>query len=160
MNFPLRPFSSNLTTPVTIAKRVSSLPRPTLLPGLNFGPRWRTRISPPLTSCPPKRFTPKRCALESRPLRELPTPFLCAMTLHLDLRDTDRGHDLPVPAVPAIILPPLELDDEDLGALLLDDHLAGDLRRLERLRLHRDLAVLVHQEHLLELDRLTLGLAE
>lgn len=29
--------------------------------------------------CPPKRFTPRRCALLSRPLRELPPAFLCAM---------------------------------------------------------------------------------
>src|SRR5499426_4738814 len=115
---------------------------------------------PAVTNCPPKRFTPSIWGLESRPLRELPTPFLCAMTLHLDLGDADRGHHLPVPAVPAIVLPPLELDDEDLGALLLDDHLAGDLGRLERLGLHRDLTVLVHQEHLLELDRLALTLAE
>jgi hypothetical protein len=31
---------------------------PTLTPGLNFVPRWRTRIDPPLTSWPPNRFTP------------------------------------------------------------------------------------------------------
>src|SRR5471030_2462836 len=35
---------------------------------------------PPGTSCPPKAFTPSRCALESRPFLELPKPFLCAMT--------------------------------------------------------------------------------
>src|SRR5205085_7485049 len=37
------------------------------------------RISPPSTAWPPKRFTPSRWAFESRPLRELPTPFLCAI---------------------------------------------------------------------------------
>src|ERR1700753_3170765 len=35
---------------------------------------------PPGTSCPPKAFTPSRCALESRPFLELPKPFLCAIT--------------------------------------------------------------------------------
>src|SRR5262245_44472447 len=79
MNFPLRPFSSNLTTPVTSAKSVSSEPRPTPEPGLNFVPRCRTRISPPRTLWPPNRLTPNRWAFESRPLRELPTPFLCAI---------------------------------------------------------------------------------
>jgi hypothetical protein len=28
---------------------------------------------------PSNRFTPSRCELLSRPLRELPCPFLCAM---------------------------------------------------------------------------------
>ncbi len=42
-------------------------------------PRWRTRISPALTTWPPNRLTPSRWALESRPLRELEAPFLCAM---------------------------------------------------------------------------------
>jgi hypothetical protein len=31
---------------------------------------------------PSKRFTPSRCELLSRPLRELPCPFLCAMRTH------------------------------------------------------------------------------
>ena len=39
-------------------------------------PRWRTRIDPPVTMLPSKRLTPRRCELLSRPLRELPCPFL------------------------------------------------------------------------------------
>src|SRR6476646_135456 len=66
--------------PVTLAKSVSSLPRPTLAPGLMRVPRWRTMMVPPGTSWPPKAFTPRRCALESRPFLELPKPFLCAIT--------------------------------------------------------------------------------
>src|SRR5579859_7900356 len=66
--------------PVTLAKSVSSLPRPTFAPGLMRVPRWRTMMVPPGTSCPPKAFTPRRCALESRPFLELPKPFLCAIT--------------------------------------------------------------------------------
>src|SRR5450756_1332018 len=38
---------------------------------------------PPLTCSPPKRFTPRRWALLSRPLRELPPPFLCAIAYPL-----------------------------------------------------------------------------
>src|ERR1700682_5930154 len=33
---------------------------------------------PGMTSSPPKRLTPRRCALESRPLRVEPAPFLDA----------------------------------------------------------------------------------
>src|SRR5205814_6120465 len=56
------------------------LPRPTFAPGLMRVPRWRTMMVPPGTSCPPNAFTPRRCALESRPFLELPKPFLCAIT--------------------------------------------------------------------------------
>src|SRR5437868_6790859 len=69
----------NSTAPDSLANNVSSPPRPTLTPGWNLVPRWRTMISPALTTWPPNRFTPSRCALESRPLRELEAPFLCAM---------------------------------------------------------------------------------
>src|SRR5690606_30181294 len=70
----------NSTAPAERANRVSSPPRPTPTPGWNLVPRWRTRISPALTSWPPKRLTPRRCALESRPLRVLDAPFLLAMS--------------------------------------------------------------------------------
>src|SRR5262249_48278285 len=76
----MRPRSRNSTTPVIFANSVSSLPQPTLLPGLRRVPRCRTRMDPPGTSCPPKTFTPSRCALESRPFLELPSPFLCAIS--------------------------------------------------------------------------------
>src|SRR5690625_5874259 len=67
------------TAPAVSANRVSSLPRPTLLPGWILVPRWRIRISPALTTCPPKRLTPRNCAFESRPLRVELAPFLVAM---------------------------------------------------------------------------------
>ena len=62
------------------AKIVSSLPIPTPSPGLKRVPRWRTMISPPVTVWPAKIFTPRRLALESRPLRLEPRPFLCAIS--------------------------------------------------------------------------------
>src|SRR5437764_7921656 len=52
---------------------------PTPSPGLKRVPRWRTMISPPVTVWPAKTFTPSRLALESRPLRDDPRPFLCAI---------------------------------------------------------------------------------
>src|SRR5947208_2296076 len=52
---------------------------PTPSPGLKRVPRWRTMISPPVTAWPANTLTPRRLALESRPLREEPRPFLCAI---------------------------------------------------------------------------------
>src|SRR6185312_15807938 len=85
----LRPRDSpNCTFPSTSAKSVSSPPRPTFAPGWNLVPRCRTRISPAWTDWPPKRLTPSRCAFESRPLRELDAPFLCAIGSLPRLLDT------------------------------------------------------------------------
>src|SRR5882757_8654610 len=52
---------------------------PTLRPGQNLVPRWRTRILPASTASPPYFLTPRRRPSESRPLREEPPDFLCAM---------------------------------------------------------------------------------
>src|SRR5438552_1824757 len=131
------PRRSKRTYPSDFANRVWSTPTPTLAPGLNRVPRWRTRMLPAVTNWPPKRLTPSICGLESRPFLELPTPFLWAMTSDLDLRDAHRGQRLPVPAVPSIILPALELDHQDLRALPLGQHLGGDPRPGQRLRLQR-----------------------
>src|ERR1017187_6852535 len=121
-NLPRRPRSLNSTTPVTLANSVSSLPNPTFSPGLIGVPRCRTMIDPPGTSCPPKRFTPRRCALESRPFLELPKPFLCAMELAHDVADAHFGVILPVPLGPLILLLSLELENQDLlGAIVIFD---------------------------------------
>src|SRR5215813_7958442 len=56
---------------------------PTLAPAWKVVPRWRTRMLPAGTTWPPKRFTPRRWPGESRPLRELPPAFLCAIALLL-----------------------------------------------------------------------------
>src|SRR4051812_529605 len=56
-------------------------------PGRNRVPRWRTMIIPALTSWPSKILTPSIFGFESRPLREEPRPFLCAiLVLRLLLR--------------------------------------------------------------------------
>src|SRR5882724_569226 len=130
----------NSTLPAASAKRVSSPPRPTLTPGWKWVPRWRTMISPALTSWPPKRLTPRRWELESRPLRVDEAPFLCAMrrlllllgggvdTRHLDLRQL-LTVTLPL-AVASLVL---VLQDDDLRGLHLDDDLGGDGDTRERL---------------------------
>ena len=48
-------------------------------PGRNRVPRWRTMIMPALTSWPAKIFTPRYFGFESRPFRDEPRPFLCAI---------------------------------------------------------------------------------
>src|SRR5579884_692997 len=93
-------------------------------------PRCRTRIEPPLTSSPPKRFTPRRCALESRPFLELPKPFLCAMTcLCDDFAHPHRGVVLAVADGALVLLLAFELEDDHFVApAVLDDgalHLRG-----------------------------------
>src|SRR6185369_17484867 len=72
---------SNFTIPVTRAKRVWSLPRPTLKPGKNLVPRWRTMMAPALTVSPPYAFTPRYCGLLSRPFLDDPPPLFVAMTV-------------------------------------------------------------------------------
>src|SRR5690606_9002930 len=73
------PLIANSTVPSTSANRVWSRPRPTPGPGWNWVPRWRTMMLPASMAWPPYIFTPRYFGLESRPLREEPTPFLCAM---------------------------------------------------------------------------------
>src|SRR3954466_3268569 len=95
----LRPrLMPNSTEPAALANRVSSPPRPTFTPGWKWVPRWRTMISPALTTWPPNRFTPRRCALESRPLRVELAPFLCAIAVlpSADRGDADAGELLAV----------------------------------------------------------------
>ena len=72
-------FSENSIFPAISEKSVKSLPMPTFMPGRNLVPFWRTMISPALTTCPPKRLTPRRLALESRPFLLEPPAFLCAI---------------------------------------------------------------------------------
>src|SRR5690349_8848602 len=70
----IEPLTANDTWPSTRANKVWSLPTPTLVPGWNLVPRWRTMIEPALMSSPPKAFTPSIFGLESRPLRVEPPP--------------------------------------------------------------------------------------
>src|SRR5262245_28028782 len=107
---------------------------------------------PPVTNWPPNRLTPSICGFESRPLRELPTPFLCAMLSDLDLRDTHARGRLPVAAVPPIVFPALELHDAYLAPAPLRHHFAGHARLREPVTARDQLAVLVDEQHRGELD--------
>src|SRR4051794_39428412 len=113
----------NSTVPGRAAKIVSSLPMPTPSPGLKRVPRWRTMISPPVTAWPAKTFTPRNWGFESRPLREDPRPFLCAIS---DLRDLDAGQLLAVAGALAVAPLGLELENAQLLAAQVLDNLGAD----------------------------------
>src|SRR5208283_5813859 len=55
-------------------------------------PRWRMMMLPPTTDSPPNFFTPRRRPSESRPLREEPPAFLCAIVLLRPFHPTPRAH--------------------------------------------------------------------
>src|SRR5258706_406147 len=52
---------------------------PTLAPACHLVPRWRAMMLPGTTTSPPNCFSPRRRPAESRPLREDPPAFLCAI---------------------------------------------------------------------------------
>src|SRR3984893_11900077 len=87
----------NATFPSIKAYNVRSVPIPTFAPGCQVVPRWRTMMLPPMTASPPNFFTPRRRPLESRPLRDEPPAFLCAIDLAPNLTqkacpDADPHH--------------------------------------------------------------------
>src|SRR3954452_8750107 len=93
-------------------------------PALKREPRWRTMISPPETVCPANTFTPRRLALESRPLRLEPSPFLCAIgSLAPEVGDADAGEPLPMAGAPLVPALGLELEHAQLRTALVADDL-------------------------------------
>src|SRR6266404_2559102 len=108
---------------------------PTRSPGWNLVPRCRTMMLPGMTISPPNFLTPSRRPALSRPLREEPPAFLCAIlnlllrrlrrhfgrppapssaagarrALSVDLIDPQHGLELAVAVFAAVILPPLFL---------------------------------------------------
>src|SRR5829696_4235339 len=120
---------------------------PTFWPTQNCVPRWRTTIVPERTNCPSERLTPSRFDSLSRPLRELPTPFLWAMTLSfevlalvaesgVDRRDRHPRQRLAMAGATPVPLLRLVLEDDDFrtAILLLDlclDGCPGQQRRAD-----------------------------
>src|SRR4051795_986319 len=111
---------------------------PTPLPGLKRVPRWRTMISPPVTFWPANTFTPRRLALESRPLREAPGPFLWALGLAPPPGDPDPGELLAMAGAPPVAALRLELHHTELRPALVPDHLGPDRAAVGELVAHRD----------------------
>src|SRR5262245_27534561 len=90
---------------------------------------------PARTGVPAYTFTPRFCGLESRPLREEPPPFLCAIVRLLrrgNPRDLELGVGLPMPRLAAVVLPPPELEHHDLLASILRRDLGRDRRALHQ----------------------------
>src|SRR3954453_9116675 len=98
---------------------------PTPLPGLKRVPRWRTMISPPVTVWPAKTFTPRRFALESRPLRLEPRPFFGAISSAplADRSDANARQLLAVAHAPLVAALGLELEHAQLRPALVRDDL-------------------------------------
>src|ERR1700742_1606830 len=141
----------NVTLPAISANRVSSPPRPTLMPGWKCVPRCRTMISPALTRWPPNRLTPSRWALESRPFRLDEAPFLCAMSALRLLRCVDAGDQdlrvlLAVAQTAAVTgLVPV-VDHVDLRSGRVADDLRRDLVPAHLGRVGNHVVVVDHQD--------------
>src|ERR1700760_3253629 len=123
---------------------------PTPSPALKRVPRWRTMISPPVTVCPANTFTPRRLALESRPLRLEPRPFLCAISSAplADRRDADARELLAVAGAPLVAALGLELEHAELGAALVCHHLGLDDGGGQAVALEHRVAVTGQQQRL------------
>src|SRR5271165_3738800 len=84
---------------------------------------------PATTASPPNFFTPRRRPSVSRPLRDDPPAFLCAMGRFScsggDGSDAQHGHVLAVAVLAAAILPAALLEDDDLVQPVLRDHGRG-----------------------------------
>src|SRR5918996_628318 len=121
-------------------------------------PSCRPRMLPAGTFSPPNTFTPRRCAFESRPLRDEPCPFLCAMrNLRLgrgSLRDAGDLHlgvrlAVPAPPRPAFLL---LAEVEHLPKPVLGDDLPRHLHALHQRLTHLRALRAAEQEHLVESD--------
>src|SRR5436190_8260107 len=145
---PLR-LVANSTLPSVLANSVWSVPMPTLAPGCHLVPRWRARMLPASTCCPPYLLMPSRRPAVSRPLRDEPPAFLCAMVSGPwrsasgaeNFLDAHRRLVLAVAALATRVLAPALLEGDDLGGAALLDHLGHHLgardRRLAELGLAR-----------------------
>src|SRR5215831_2700288 len=140
---------------------------PTFTPGCTRVPRCRTMIAPAVMGSPPNAFTPSRLACESRPLRELPPAFLCAIAvacsvaysvayfpgaLSDDAFDLELGESLAVPLVPPVVLAPLHFEDGELLASTVCHDRRFDGRACEDGRSKTDRLAVADHQHLVEHD--------
>src|SRR5690606_33937263 len=85
--------------------------------------------------------------------RVLPPAFLCAMagaSSGADAGDFHVGVPLPVTLPAQVVLPTPELDDADLAAAIVRDHLPGDLAALHVGRADGHVVAVRHQQYLVE----------
>src|SRR5690554_1302420 len=112
---------------------------------------------PAVTVCPPNSFTPRRRPAESRPLRELPPAFFCAIAsvssaADGDVSDADTRQILTVPQSAAVVLAALLLEDGDLLAASLLDNLGAHDGAGHGRRADGHTIVAAHQQHLFKLQ--------
>src|SRR5215472_799406 len=118
-------------------------------------------ILPGMTISPPNFLTPRRLPRLSRPLRDDPPAFLCAICCSFfalrtvgasDLLNAQDGQLLAMTLLAAIIVPPLLLEDDDFGRPRLLDDRSADRSAVEQRRAGRNLRTLADHQHLSELD--------
>src|SRR6516164_1933395 len=137
---------------------------PTCVPGWNLVPRWRTMILPGITISPPNFLTPSRLPRLSRPLRDEPPAFLCAICYSFlmlraarasDLGDPQHGLVLAMTLLAPIIVTPLLFEDDDLVRPRLLDDGGADRSAAEQRRAGCNLGPFADHQHFGELDRRT-----
>src|SRR5690606_19115595 len=118
---------------------------------------------PARTTSPPYFLMPRYFGFESRPLREEPAPFLCAMvasqSAERDVVDLHFREALPVSLLACVVLTALELEYDDLLAATVPHDLALHGSAVEHRNAAADVLAVGAQEHLIEGD-LGAGVAE
>src|ERR1700730_5671085 len=122
-------------------------------------------ILPGMTIWSPNFLTPSRRPALSRPLRDEPPAFLCAICSSLlglqprravgtsDIGDAQNGLLLAMPFLAPVIVPPLLFKDDDLGRPGLLDDGGADRGAVEQWSAGRHLGPFADHQCLAELDR-------
>src|SRR6516165_5107462 len=118
-------------------------------------------ILPGMTISPPNFLTPRRLPRLSRPLRDEPPAFLCAICypfrrLHaartFDFHDTQDSLVLAMTLLAPVIVPAFLFEDDDLGRTGLLDHGGADRSSLDQRSAGGNLSPFADHQHFAELD--------
>src|SRR5580658_3631115 len=114
-------------------------------------------IWPGMTISPPNFLTPRRLPRLSRPLRDEPPAFLCAISNPprpsfpaADIGDPQHGLLLAVALFAAVIMPPLLLEHDDLVAEAVLDEGGADRGTVNERRSGGDRAAVADHQHVAE----------